>query len=349
MFKIDGNYLEGGGQLTRTSLMLSSLTQQPIHIYNIRQGRSQPGLKNQHYHAIQALKQICNATVENLEVGSKEIKFFPSTIEGKTIFIDIGTAGSITLLIQNLLLPLLFADNPSRIRIKGGTEVSFSPTIDYLQNIILPSIKNYCKDISLNIEKHGYYPKGNGLVELNITPKFKLNEFQNFAKFLAYIRDFPINLVDQKAYELTIISNASSDLKKAKVAERQANTAEILLNNLGIAINKKINYFDTLSTGSSITIFSEPSFIGSDSLGEKGKSAEKVAQDATTKLLFELNSRAAIDKHLADNLIPFLALFLGRIKTSEITNHTHTNIWVCEQFLPVKFYTEKNLIECKTL
>ena len=331
MIEIDGSRGEGGGQLTRYALILSTITQKPVHIFNIRKGRKELGLKHQHLYAIKALQKLADAKAENVFLGSEEIKYYPGKIKGGNIKIDIETAGSITLLIQNILIPSLFAEKQTRLSITGGTDVSWSPQIDYLNNIIIPFFRQYSKNIHLNILKRGYYPKGNGKVELVITPK-KLNLEQ-------------INLTKKPVIEEILgISHCSESLRKPEVADRQAIMAKSILDEYKTKVSRE--YCDTLSDGSGITLWIKDSFIGVDLLGAKGKRAEIVGKEAAENLLKEINSGAAVDKHLMDNIIPLLALAKGIVKTSEITEHTKTAIWVCEQFLDVKFKIENNTISC---
>jgi len=332
MIKIYGSYGEGGGQLTRYALILSTINQKPVHITNIRQGRKQPGLKQQHLHAIKALEKIANASSKNVFLGSKEIKYYPGEIKGGNIKIDIKTAGSITLLIQNLLIPSLFAKKQTKIRIKGGTDVSWSPQIDYLKYVIIPFFRNYSKNIHLNIIRRGYYPKGQGDVELIVTPKKEL-------------KLKPMNLTYSVIIgEILGISHCSETLKKVKVADRQADMAKSLLKEYETKIKRE--YCNTASDGSGITLWLKDSFIGVDSLGKKGKRAEVVGKEAANDLLKEINSGATVDKHLTDNIIPLLALTKGKIKTSEITPHTQTAMWICEKFLDIKFEIKDKTIIC---
>ena len=141
------------------------------------------------------------------------------------------------------------------------------------------------------------------------------------------------------------ISHASTKLQLANVTERQAKAAKLILSKLNCPIQIQAEYADTLSLGSGITIwaifskdqeeidFKNPIFLGADALGEKGKPAEKVGEEAANKLIKEIESRSPVDSHTADSLIPWLALFGKKIKVSEITPHCRTNIWICEQFL----------------
>ena len=120
MISLDGSYGEGGGQMVRTALALSVLTNQPFKITDIRKGRCTPGLKAQHLQAIRALQGICGATVIGAKEGSMEISFAPDIFTPKDLNINIGTAGSITLLLQALLPPLIFAEKRTRIRLTGN-------------------------------------------------------------------------------------------------------------------------------------------------------------------------------------------------------------------------------------
>ncbi|MBW2977988.1 RNA 3'-terminal phosphate cyclase [Candidatus Woesearchaeota archaeon] len=338
MLEIDGSYGEGGGQIIRTALALSTITGKPFEAFNIRKGRKAPGLKAQHLHCIKALEQLCSAKSKFVDLGSEKLTYEPGKIKGKTISIDIGTAGSVSLLLQSLLIPSFFSDNSVRLKITGGTSGKWAMPYDFFNNVFVPQIKKYCKKIDVKLIRRGYYPKGGGKIDIKIIPleaKTKLPKLNSTEQH---------NLIQIKG-----ISHASNFLEKAQVAERQAKAAKLLLNKFEAPINIQTEYADTLCPGSGITlwaIFSKdkneidinnPIRLGADALGERGKPAEKVGQEAANKLIQEIESNAPIDPHTADNLIPFLALSGGQIKVSQITNHTKTNIWICEQFLDKKF------------
>ncbi len=352
MLVLDGSYLEGGGQIVRTALALSTITQKQFEVKDIRKNRPKPGLKNQHLFCIKALEKLCNAKTEGAELGSTHLKYSPEKIKPQTLSIDIGTAGSITLLLQSLLIPSTFANSKLRIKVTGGTDVSWSPQFDYLNNIIIPQLRRYA-DIQTSLIKRGYYPKGGGKIDIKTKPKFNLENLSEAPK---------INITEQyNLIQIKGISHASLDLQKANVAERQAKAAKLFLNKLNCPVQIQTQYQQTLSTGSGITlwaIFSKdpdeidinnPIRLGADSLGERGKRSEDVGKEAAEKLLKEIESKAPVDKHLADNLMPFLAIKGGKIKTSEITSHTLTNIYVCEQFLGKLFEIDKEnkIIEAK--
>jgi RNA 3'-terminal phosphate cyclase (GTP) len=356
MIKIDGSFLEGGGQIVRTAVAFSVLTNTAVKIVKIRKGRSKPGLKNQHLNAINALAELSNATVIGARLGSTSLEFFPRQLIYRNLNIDIGTAGSITLLFQALMPVLLFSNKIIKIGVKGGTDTKYSMPIDYFKSVFLPQLSKYAK-ISCKLEKRGYYPKGGGKFELTIKPKYSIRDFKSFSDFFKFLRseENRINLIDQN--ELVLIkgvSHASKDLMKANVAERQAKNADYLLGQYK-PVKIEIGYVDSLSVGSGVTlwaIFSQgeevdpnnPVILGADSLGEKRKKAEIVGQDAANNIIKLIKSEAAVDKYLADQLLPYMALFGGQIKVSEITNHTKTNMKIIEEFIDMKFKKRKNII-----
>jgi len=355
--KISGSFLEAGGQIIRTALALSTITQKPFEVTDIRKGRPTPGLKNQHLHCIKSLEKLCNAKTENASLASTYIKYEPGKIESKNLKIDIGTAGSITLLLQSLLIPSIFADKPLKITIIGGTDTKFAQPFDYLKEVFLPQLKKFA-DIDAKLVRRGYYPKGNGRIELRIKQKYHLNDFSNFEEFHKDLKENPqkYNLTEQHhLIQIKGISHASFDLQKAYVAERQAKAAKFTLKNkYNCPVNIETSYSETLSTGSGITlwaIFSEdkdeininnPIRLGADSLGERGKKAETVGQEAANNLIKEIETKAPVDKYLADQLLPFMALAgKSKIKASKITNHCKTNIYVIEQFLGKTFEVDE--------
>ena len=359
MIEIDGSYLEGGGQIARTALALSTITQKPFKIDKIRLGRPAPGLKAQHLNCVTSLKQLCNASVEGTSLGSTELTYVPREFKAKNIEIDIGTAGSISLLLQSLLPPAIFANKPLTLTIIGGTEGKWAPPLDYTKEILLPQLKKFCNNIELKLIKRGYYPKGNGKIELSINPKHRKLKFDELLKNL---KGEDYNLIEQgHLIQIKGISHASSSLQNARVAERQAESAKSILSKLKVPIDIRTEYDETLSPGSGITlwaIFSKdkdeidinnPIRIGADALGERGKPSEAIGKEAADNLIKEIGSKAPVDSHLVDQLLPFLALTGGKIKTSEITNHAKTNVYTIEKFLGKVFEIneKENIISIK--
>ena len=280
-------------------------------------------------------------------LGSESITYIPGKLQGKTLNIDIGTAGSISLFLQAILIPCILAEKKSIINIKGGTDGKWAIPFDYFNNIILPQIKKYTNKIEARILKRGYYPKGGGEIEIKISPRFNIENKHNAPQ---------INLQNQGEILLIKgISHASINLEAPKVADRQANSAELSLAKLKCPIAIQKAYYNTACPGSGIVLWAlcgdkelndiNPVILGGDALGERYKKSENVGKEAADILFKELESKAPVDNHTADNLIPFLALFGGTINVSKITKHTLTNIYVCEKFLGKIFKVEGNNIK----
>ena len=174
MLEIDGSYLEGGGQIARTAVALSAITRQPCRIFNIRKGRPKPGLKPQHLNSIQAAAKLCNGNLKGDRIESTEIEFYPKEIEGGKHRIDVGTAGSIGLVLQTLIPICLFADKEVELEIKGGTDVKWAPNIEYFKEVFCKSLRKMEIEIETEIVRYGFYPKGGGLVRVKIKPCKKL-------------------------------------------------------------------------------------------------------------------------------------------------------------------------------
>src|SRR3989338_9887483 len=316
MLTIDGNYGEAGGQIIRTALALSTLTGIPFEAYNILAGREKPGLKAQHLHCILALQKLCDAKVGYAELGSNKLRYLPGKIQGKTISIDIGTAGSVSLLLQSILLPAFFADTKVHLHIKGGTAAKFAMPYEYFENVLLPYLRRFCEKIDAKQVTRGYFPAGNGEIDVIIRPKFKLKDFKTIEEFRGFLNlSLPkFNLIEQVSLQkISGISHASADLQNAEVAERQTHAAKLLLSKLNCPVQIRTEYRKTMSTGSAITLLSifsknngnnlvnsannsdaakyeynpkgkeildlhNPIIVGADALGERGKRAEEVGR-----------------------------------------------------------------------
>ncbi|MCZ7392829.1 MAG: RNA 3'-terminal phosphate cyclase [Candidatus Methanoperedens sp.] len=320
--KLDGSYGEGGGQILRTAVALSAVTGKPLEINNIRRTRPKPGLSAQHVKAVESLASICEAEVRGCKLHSTNLIFKPGKIKGGTYEIDIGTAGSISLFFQCLMPAAMHAAETIRIKITGGTDVQWSPSIDYLRFVTLGALSKMGYDCQLMLKRRGYYPRGGGCVEAIINPSGL--EKASF---------------DSNTCSLVEGISHSSGLP-AHVAERQAASAQKTLLDAGYDSRISLEIKDYPSTGSGITLWCGT--IGSNALGKPGLRAEKVGESAAGAIISELSSGAGVDVYLADQLIPYLAIAGGgSFTTRVITPHTKTNIWVTEQFLDVKFKIEE--------
>jgi RNA 3'-terminal phosphate cyclase (GTP) len=334
MLAIDGDYLEGGGQVVRTSLALSTILNKEIEVFNIRKRRSNPGLAEQHLRIIEAFKNIFGASCKGNHLGSQEIKFYPrQEVKDKYIKIHPRTSSSVGLILQAVLPPLYFLNKKITLEIKGGTAGKWAPPFDFYPHVVFPLLGIKAK---IELRRRGYYPKGAGLVVI------KLEEFLPKR----------IELVHRGELErIRIMSFASDSLKERRVAERQSSHALSVLKDKikeNIAYDQENGYFNAESSGSEINIqayFSCGASLWSDELGERGKSAEEVGRNAAIKMLSELESGSCCDIHLADNLIPYISILGVKIETSQITQHALTNIWVCENFLGKIFKLNGNCIE----
>ncbi len=351
MIKTDGSFLEGGGQIIRTSLALSALTGKAFTISGIRKGRSKPGLRPQHLNAVKAVQQLCNAEVSGDAPDSQELVFIPKKTEPGNLSVDIGTAGSVTLLMQSLLIPALFGGKNIVITLRGGTDVRWSQPYDHFRNIFLRYIEPFA-GVESEIIRRGYYPKGGGEVKVTLKPKFRFTGYENFSECLNEVkRQLPeMNLCRQGDLKgIEGVSHASAKLKGVR-KDRPCRPRKVL-EKLQCPVSIKTEYSQSRCPGSGITlwtVFSEaswPVLLGGDSLGERGKRAEKVGEEAAVRLMKEIESGAAVDKYLADQLLP-LAVFLpsARYKATEITPHCQTNIYVIEKFLQVKFSADDNIV-----
>lgn len=332
MLEIDGSSGEGGGSIVRMAVALSAVTGKPCRIFNIRAKRRNPGLQAQHSTAVAAVAKLCSAEVKGNEIGSAEIEFYPHEIKGGSLSLNVGTAGSTALVLQALMIPAMHCKETLDIKIIGGTLTRWAPSIGYIQNVTLDILRRMGYKGGITLHKHGFYPKGGGLVEAKVLPS-KL---------------MPIELLKRgKAMHVFGSCIASRDLEKAKVAERmQKHARERLFKNFHITPEIKAEYVDAASTGGGCDFFVlyENSVIGGSAIAERGKSAENVSQEALSALLENHESQAPLDEHMADQILPYLALAGGRVKVAKITSHCLTNIWAIEKFLGVKFEVKENTI-----
>ena len=336
MLKIDGNYGEGGGQILRSSVALSAILQKPIEIYNIRSKRSKPGLRPQHFYVVKTLADIFNANVENLYVGSKSIVFKPSKKkDGKSfsnnLKINIGSAGSISLILQTLIPSISIAKKDVSIKIMGGTDVPMSPTIDYIRYIVSEIYRIIGINSEIRVIRRGYYPIGNGIVQTKIFPCKNVRT---------------IDLINKgRKIEPQVIGVASNIPKN--VIDRQISSVLLQLEKNGIHCNSyQVSFEKSISSGFSILVFTQSAeyglFIGGDAISGKKNSIINVGNIATEKFLENYLPKVSIDYYLADMLVIPASLAKGKSRYSikKITQHLITNLHVVSKIVGCKYSIE---------
>ncbi|MHC1590661.1 MAG: RNA 3'-terminal phosphate cyclase [Candidatus Helarchaeales archaeon] len=332
--EIDGSVGEGGGAILRLSAALSILVQKPVHVFNIRKNRPKPGLKTQHLRGLEALASICNGKLMNGHLGAEEITFFPGNIDKSEFEINIETAGSIGLLLQLLTLACVRIKKSIKFVFRGGATFGlWAPTIPYLERVTFEYLKEMGLDIKLEIQKHGFYPKGGARVISRIQPRDHLKA---------------LNLPKQgKIYEIEGISIASKSLEKRNVSARQAKAAEkTIKERLQVKSKIKAIHVPALNPGSGLCLIARTDqgvILGADKVGEKKVSAEEVGRKCALSLIREIVNGATCDKYCSDQLIPYIALAEGHSEywASELTDHARTNIWLVKKILGEEIKTLK--------
>lgn len=333
LIEVDGSYGEGGGQILRSAVAISAIQGKGVIIKNIRKSRPKPGLSIQHIKSIELAGKLCNARIEGLAQGSTEVRFIPEAIVGGYHKLDIGTAGSVTLVLQSVLPIACFASSKVILEITGGTDVKWSPPYDYFKYVTLPALRLFGMDITTTLIRRGFFPRGDGKAAITIDP--------------CRIHGADISLPSKGQ----IMGVSASSRLPSHVVERQAKAAKEYLKAKGLDVGDiAIDVREEPSTGSSITLYR--GLMGASSLGERGIPAENVGRDAAKLMYEEICTGAAVDEHLADQLIIFMGLANGgsRVLASSISSHTSTNIFVVEQMLGKKFEIIKNngsLIQCE--
>ena len=334
MFEIDGSLRSGSGTILRLAVAFAAISGQQLRIYNIRQNRPQPGLKPQHLESVLTAAKLCNAETKGATLNSRELWFSPREIRGGNIEAQIGTAGSIPMLLLTVLPICAVSKDEVRLHVtKGGTDTSNAPTINYLRNVLLAALSKIGIDASINVHKYGYYPKGMGEVTLTVKPTSQKRpiRLQNFGR-IKTIRGVST---------CTFLSNK-------RVAERQANAARDYLSARGVISDVQIvnDTSNPMQKGSSIVLWAETdgeAILGADSIGELGKPSETVGREAAEKLFFEILAKPTVDVYLADMLIPYMALAEGTSMffTRLVSDHLESNIWLADKILGTYFNIRK--------
>ncbi|NNJ74605.1 MAG: RNA 3'-phosphate cyclase [Anderseniella sp.] len=325
---IDGSHGEGGGQILRSALSLAAITERPVRLENIRARRRRPGLATQHLTAVRAVAAICAAQLVGDELHSENLEFTPGepVKSGHYVF-DVaaarkgGSAGSAPLVLQAVLIPLALADGPSQVDIHGGTHVPWSPPFDYLQDVWLPTLAMIGVTTDIELRRWGWFPAGGGLVRCSISGSTHPLK--------------PFRLVDKGPLQIVSGRSVAAHLPD-HISNRMAERAKALLDEAGIPSALNADVVESKNSGAGIFLTAQYAHVrgGFCAHGKRGKQAEDVAAEAVEQLLAHKTSSAALEHHLADQLILPLAFANGtsQFSVDRITGHLETHAWLVEQF-----------------
>jgi RNA 3'-terminal phosphate cyclase (ATP) len=320
---LDGSRGEGGGQILRTALTLSLLTGRPFRMVKIRANRDKPGLRPQHQKAVEAARALGKATVTGGGVGARELTFTPREYAVDDLTINIGTAGSTSLVVQTLHLPVTMrAEKLATLVLTGGTFNPKAPAYPFLELTWRAYLSAFGMPLSLSMPSAGFYPRGGGRVEACIEPGTP--------------RPF-VKTSRGRLYRLRGTAGVAN--LRDDIAERMRTRAMKRLDELGFTAEIELARWHSPGQGAALVLTAEhegtvpATFVG---LGEPGKSSEAVADEAVNELLaFEAVEHAAVDPYSADQILLPLVFAPGRSEftVSEISEHLRTNAETIRAFL----------------
>ena len=315
--KINGGHGEGGGQIIRSAITLSCITKQPIHLENIRKNRKNEGLRPQHLTAIIILQKIANAKVIGAKIGSTELKFIPGNIENLKLIEDVKTAGSISLILQVLIPVVAISQKKLSLTIKGGTDVLWSPSMDYTQYVLKEAYSRIGINFSIKLTKRGYYPKGGGEIKLEVYPS-KIKS---------------INFSQRKTNNLKMICTFSKIPREIIIEKLKIIEKKISKTNFNVEV--KIKEEKAIDSGASLLLYSidENSIIGIDGLFNKKN------QNFDLDFNKFINNSTGMDENLADMLVVPASLGIEKtvFQVKEITKHLETNLFVTSKITGCKY------------
>jgi RNA 3'-phosphate cyclase len=328
MRDIDGSYGEGGGQLLRTACALSAITGAPVRLHNIRARRAPPGLAPQHLTAVKAVAALCDAQVEGLEVRSEELIFRPRKLRGGEFRFDVGTAGSVTLVLQALLPVALVCGAPVRIHLTGGTDVRGAPPLDYLRFVLLPLLAQMGADVQLTLRRRGYYPRGGGELEVVVQPR-RLQPLRIEAPGAV-----------QEIHGIAHVGNLPAHI----VTRMQQTAARRLADIAPVEIEPHILGRDqAIGQGGAIVLWARTAhaLLGGSEVAQRGIPAERIAETAVQALREDLLAGATLDIHASDQILIYAALAQGpsSFLARTLSSHAQTALWLLPQFFSLRVNT----------
>jgi RNA 3'-phosphate cyclase len=310
---------------------LSAVTGTPIRVVNARVKRGNPGLAPQHLAAVRAVAEVCAAETEGLELRTVSFTFSPRRLKGGAYRFDIGTAGSVTLVLQALIPALLASGEPARVLVTGGTDIRQAPPADYLAEVMGRHLARMGARLNFSVARRGYYPRGGGEMAVEVLPAA--------LRPLRLPAPGALRRLDGAAHVANLPAHIAERMRSATLAGLGpfAESARIVTRVLGNA--------DAIGRGGSIAVWaeSEHSVLGAGRVAQLGVRAETLGEAVGRELRADLEAGATADVHAADQLPVYLALAGGEssFTSRELTSHALTAMWLIGRFLPLRFVTDR--------
>ncbi|MCK4298456.1 MAG: RNA 3'-terminal phosphate cyclase [Planctomycetes bacterium] len=325
---IDGSTGEGGGQVLRLSVAMAAATGKSLRIFNIRAGRKNPGLRPQHVAAVDAVAQLCDAEVEGLYVGSGKLTFTPDHLARGVVKVDVGTAGSVTLVLQAVLGALSApGSGPAEVTIRGDTDVMMAPSWDYFANVLVPSLGRAGLDMDMECQRRGFFPKGGGRAMLRTEGLDQP------------LRPFRPEATQDARIEGSIVWSGLPDHIPTRIDH--AMRKELVDRDVG-KIRKEHVEADSPRVVATLWADMGHAVLGSSMVGRRGLPSEKIGQDLARELMADIDADATVDDHLADQLVVHAVLAAGpsSMGSRRVSKHTETAIGTAREFVPLEVREE---------
>jgi RNA 3'-terminal phosphate cyclase (ATP) len=328
MLQLKGTLGVGGGHVLRTALTLAAVTKREVEIVDFASPDPAPGLRPRHLAAVQALAEVCGATVDGAVLNSKRLTFSPGACAAGDYVFDAGRGGSepgyVSSIFQAVLPPLLLSGGASTVEVHGVTHGEGAATATWLQTVFAPTLRKFGVRGEVGVAQWGFAPTGEGVLRARIEPASVL-------RAVDFSDRGPMIQIGGIAVYPTGDLGGGERLKN-RVTRRLAEvgrSAQISAQAMPVNPPGKLLFL--------LVVF-ERGIAGFSGVGTDSEPAEEVSDRAVNALFRYLQSQMVTEKGLAEDLLPFAALAEGTsvLSVEEITPRAVTTIEILKRFVPVR-------------
>ncbi len=328
LVEVDGSIGEGGGQVLRLAVAISAATGSDLRMTNIRAGRERPGLAAQHAAAVRAVVELCGGRVEGLERGSTELSLHPGRAPGGGATVDVGTAGSVALVLQASLGALSVPTaGPGRLTVTGGTDVIMAPSWDYLSKVVAPVLAGAGLPLELKCERRGFYPVGGGRVLAEVGAR------------RGPLSPFVPRVTAEPVIQGSIVYSQLPDHIPKRIDH--AIRKELM----GLDVERiRRSEAPAACPGVVATLWADAgdAVLGASMVGRRGLPSEEIGSSLGKGMRKDVEAGATVDVHQMDQLVVHAALAEGttELRARALSLHAETALEVVRLFMPVEVTVE---------